>query len=80
MCDVLQDPEKATALREKLVDAVVGDEKVPSQTDLKDISQMFSALAAATNNSEQNNEQIAVSRLKMNNQCKNTRHLIVKIT
>lgn len=80
MCDVLQAPEKSTALREKLVDAVVGDGKVPDQTDLKDISQMFSAVTAATNNSKQNNEQTAVSRLKMDNQCKNTRHLNVKTT
>ena len=80
MCDVLQAPEKATALREKLVDAVVGDGKIPNQMDLKDVSQMFSAVTAATNNSEQNNKEIAVSRLKMNNQCKNTRHLNVKTT
>ena len=80
MYDLLQEPKEATALREKLVDAVVGDGKIPDQTNLKDVSQMISAVNAATDNAKQNNKQIAVSRLKMNNQCKNTRHLNVKTT
>ena len=80
MYDLLQEPEKATALREKLVDAVVGDGKIPNQTDLKDVSQMISAVNAATDKAEQNNKEIAVSRLKMNNQYKNTRHLDVNTT
>ena len=50
----------------------MGDAKVPNQTDLKDISQMFSAVTAATSKPEENNKEIAVSRLKMNDQCKNT--------
>ena len=80
MYDLLQEPEKATALREKLVDAVVGDGKIPNQTDLKDVSQMISAVNAATDKAEQNNKEIAVSRLKMNNQYKNTRRLDVNTT
>ena len=80
MYDLLQEPEKATALREKLVDAVVGDGKIPNQTDVKDVSQMISAINAATDKAEQNNKEIAVSRLKMNNQYKNTRHLDVNTT
>ena len=80
MYDLLQEPEKATALREKLVDAVVGDGKIPNQMDLKDVSQMISAVTAATDNAEQNSKEIAVSRLKMNNQSKNTRHLNVNTT
>ena len=80
MYDLLQTPEKATELRQKLVNAVVGDGKIPDQTDLKDVSQMISAVTAATDNAEQNNKEIAVSRLKMNNQSKNTRHLNVNTT
>ena len=80
MYDLLQEPEKATALREKLVDAVVGDGKVPDQMDLKDVSQMINAVTKATDNADQNNKKIAVSRLQMNNQYKNTRHLNVNTT
>ena len=80
MYDLLQEPEKATALREKLVDAVVGDGKIPDQMDLKDVSQMISAVTEATDNADQNNKKIAVSRLQMNNQYKNTRHLNVNTT
>ena len=67
-------------LREKLVDAVVGDARVPDERDLKDISQMFSAVTAATYKPDQNNKEMAVSRLKMNDQCKNTGHLYVNTT
>ena len=58
----------------------MGDGKIPNQTDLKDVSQMISAVNAATDKAEQNNKEIAVSRLKMNNQYKNTRRLDVNTT
>ena len=80
MYDLLQKPKNATALRQKLVDAVVGDGKIPDQMDLKDVSQMISAVTEATDNADQNNKKIAVSRLQMNNQYKNTRHLNVNTT
>ena len=50
-------------LREKLVEAVVGNAKVSEETSLSDVAQFASTLTAVTNKPEQNTEKMVVSTL-----------------